>query len=268
MTTIDFSSFVDDLAAASGRAILPFFRTALGIDDKSGPGGAMSFDPVTEADRAAERTMRQMIRDAFPDHGIVGEEFGHQAARSDYTWVLDPIDGTKAFITGMLHWGTLIGLMRAGRPVFGTMHQPFTAERFTGDGAGAWYRGPHGERPLAVRPCRNLAEASLMTTSPSLFPPAGLARFRAVEQAARLTRYGGDCYAYCMVASGQVDLVIEAGLKPHDVVALVPIIEGAGGIITGWDGGPAARGGAVIAAGDMRVHQQALTLLNAANDEG
>src|SRR6266446_8102143 len=150
MTAIDFSAFVDELASVSGETILPFFRTALSIEDK---GRAGSFDPVTAADHAAETAMRSLIRRSFPDHGIIGEEFGKERADAEYVWVLDPIDGTKSFICGMPAWGTLIGLTRFGKPVFGTMHQPFLGESFTGDGEAARYRGPAGDRELRARPC-------------------------------------------------------------------------------------------------------------------
>ncbi|MGI8524663.1 MAG: histidinol-phosphatase [Pseudolabrys sp.] len=258
MTTIDFAAFVDDLAGISGEVILPFFRTALAVENKK-PGG---FDPVTAADRAAENAMRARIQKQFPDHGIVGEEHGNERADAEYVWALDPIDGTKSFINGMPTWGTLIGLMRFGEPVFGIMHQPFTCELFSGDGGAARYRGPGGPRDLRVRACESLAEASLATTSPLLMNKADRAAFDCVEQSVKLSRYGGDCYGYCMLAAGQTDLVIETELKPYDIVALIPIITGAGGVVTTWDNGPAQRGGRIIAAGDKRVHQAALKLLN------
>ena len=260
MAAVDFATFVDKLATLSGEAIRPFFRTALGVDNKSRTG---VFDPVTEADRAAETAMRMLIRKTFPDHGIIGEEFGDERPDAPYVWVLDPIDGTKSFISGMPAWGTLIGLMKNGAPVYGMMHQPFMGERFTGDGASAHYRGPAGERRLLARTCKDLSEAVLFTTNPFLMSEDERGRFHKVERVARLTRYGGDCYAYCMVAAGYIDLVIEAGLKQHDIVALIPIIEGAGGIVTDWSGGPATRGGRILAAGDRRVHAEALRLLAA-----
>jgi len=262
MTAVDFAAFVDELATVSGDIILPFFRTALAVENKN-PGG---FDPVTAADRAAENAMRALIRKHFPDHGIVGEEYGDERGDAEYVWALDPIDGTKSFVGGMPIWGTLIGLMRFGEPVFGMMHQPFTRERFTGDGAAAHYRGPAGERDLRVRGCARLADAVVYTTSPRLMQPEERAVFARVEEAARMSRYGGDCYAYCMLAAGHIDLVIEAGLKPHDILALIPIIVGAGGIITSWDNGPALHGGRIIAAGDARVHEAALALLAARSD--
>jgi myo-inositol-1(or 4)-monophosphatase len=242
----------------SGQAILPFFRTSIAAEDKS-RGGA--FDPVTEADRAGEATMRQLIKRSFPTHGIVGEEFGAERADADYVWVLDPIDGTRAFIAGLPTWGTLIGLSRAGRPVFGMMHQPFTGERFFGDGGSATFRGPGGERRLRTRRCASLAEAVISTTSPKLFSGDELSAYDRVESVARLARYGCDCYAYCMLAAGHIDLVVESGLKPYDIVALIPIIEGAGGVVTAWDGSSAAGGGSIVAAGDRRVHAAALELL-------
>jgi myo-inositol-1(or 4)-monophosphatase len=258
MTAIDFAAFVDRLAAVSGEAILPFFRTTLSVENKS--RGA-NFDPVTEADRAAETAMRTLIRRNFPDHGIVGEEFGSERTEAEYVWVLDPIDGTKSFISGMPAWGTLIALTRAGDAVYGMMHQPFIRERFTGDGGSARYRGPAGERALRVRRCADLSDAILTTTSPRLMNDDDRGRFGRVEETVRLSRYGGDCYAYCMLAAGHVDLVIETELKPYDILPLMPIIAGAGGIVTAWDGGPAKAGGRIIAAGDARVHTAAMKLL-------
>ena len=260
MTVIDFVAFIERLATSSGETILPFFRTSLGIDNKQAGSG---FDPVTEADRAAEAAMRKLISTHFPQHGIVGEEFGNERADAEYVWVLDPIDGTKSFIGGFPVWGTLIALLHNGVPAFGMMHQPYIRERFSGDNGGARYRGPNGERQLAVRRCPSLSEATLYTTSPLLMNEAQRALFGSVERQVRLSRYGGDCYAYCMLAAGHVDLVIESGLKSYDIAALVPIVTGAGGIVTTWDGKPAHNGGNIIAAGDPRVHEAAMKLLNA-----
>jgi myo-inositol-1(or 4)-monophosphatase len=258
MTAIDFAAFVDELATVSGEAILPFFRTAMGVEDKS---ATARFDPVTQADRAAELAMRALIKRSFPAHGIVGEEYGNERTDAEYVWVLDPIDGTKSFIAGMPNWGSLIGLTHNGEPVFGMMHQPFIGERFSGDGAAARYRGPAGPRNLLVRPCEALSDAILFTTSPMLMSAEERKAFGRVEEGVKLSRYGGDCYCYCMIAAGQVDLVIEAGLKPHDIMALIPIVTGAGGIMTNWDGGPAVNGGRIVAAGDKRVHAAAMELL-------
>ena len=257
MTAIDFTSFVDKLASASGDTILPFFRTALAVENKKAGG----FDPVTAADRAAENAMRSLIRDNFPEHGILGEEYGSERTDAEYVWVLDPIDGTKSFIAGMVAWGTLIGLMRFGEPVYGMMHQPFTKERFTGDSGAAHYRGPFGNRDMHVRKCVSLSDALLFTTSPLLMNAADRSCFQKVENKVKLSRYGGDCYAYCMLAAGQIDLVIETEIKPHDIVPLIPIIVGAGGVITTWENGPAQGGGRIVAAGDARTHAAALDML-------
>jgi histidinol-phosphatase len=257
MTAIDFSSFVDQLAAVSGETILPFFRTALAIENKDAGG----FDPVTAADRAGENAMRALIRKTFPSHGIQGEEYGAERSEAEYIWVLDPIDGTKSFIAGMPAWGTLIGLMRFGEPVFGMMHQPFIGEKFSGDGGAAHYRGPAGNRDLRVRECAGLAEALLFTTSPLLMNEADRTIFRRVEDKVKLSRYGGDCYAYCMLAAGQIDLVIETEVKAHDIMPLIPIITGAGGIVTTWENESAQAGGRIVVAGDERVHEAALKIL-------
>jgi len=257
MTAIDFSAFVNELASLSGETILPFFRTALSVTDK----GNGQFDPVTAADHAAENAMRALIRQTFPEHGVIGEEFGSDRPDAEYVWVLDPIDGTKSFMAGMPAWGTLIALTRFGEPVFGMMNQPFIGERFSGDGMAASYKGPAGDRELRVRACETLADAVLFTTSPLLMNDADRKTFGKVEAAVRLSRYGGDCYAYCMLAAGHVDLVIETELKPYDIIPLVPIITGAGGIITTWENGSAVTGGRIVAASDKRVHAAALELL-------
>ena len=263
MTIVDFEPFVAELAAVAGEAIMPFFRTALPTRDKGGPG---RFDPVTEADRAAESAMRHLIRSTFPAHGIVGEEFDDHQPDAEYVWVLDPIDGTKSFISGLPTWGTLVALEHGGVPVYGTMHQPFTHERFFGDNARATWSGrnAHGTEivhHLRARPCASLADATVMTTSPALMEPSERALFERVSSEAKLVRFGGDCYSYCMVAAGHVDLVIESGLKPYDIAALIPIIKGAGGVVTTWSGEDAQDGGAVVAASDPRVHEAALKLL-------
>ena len=272
MTAVDFAAFVERLAQVSGEVILPFFRSAIGAEDKS-RGGV--FDPVTEADRGAEAAMRRLIGQTFPAHGVIGEEYGLDRPDAEYVWVLDPIDGTKSFISGMPTWGTLIGLTHRGRPVYGMMSQPFTRERYYGDGKRARLRtlapsrgdAPPAEwstRTLRVRPCASLAEATISTTSPALIrDPADREAFERVEAKTRLSRYGGDCYGYCALAAGFIDLVIETNLKPHDIVALAPIVEGAGGVITTWEGEDAAKGGRIIAAGDRRVYDEALSLLMA-----
>ena len=175
--------------------------------------------------------------------------------------MLDPIDGTRSFIMGMPIWGVLIGLLHEGKPVLGMMAQPFTGERFAGDGRRAWYSGPSGRAALAARPCAGLADATLFTTTPFLFKGADRDAYDRVERAVRLARYGSDCYGYCMVAAGHADVVVECGLENYDVVALIPIVEGAGGRFTDWDGGSAAKGGKVVATGDRRLHEHVLERL-------
>jgi myo-inositol-1(or 4)-monophosphatase len=270
MTAVDFAAFVDRLAQVSSEVILPFFRSAIGAEDKS-RGGV--FDPVTEADRGAEAAMRRLIAQTFPAHGVIGEDYGQDRPDAEYVWVLDPIDGTKSFISGLPTWGTLIGLMHNGEPAYGMMSQPFTRERFFGDGKRSRLRtlspmrgeAPPSEwvtRTLRSRACAELGKATVMTTSHALIKDdADRAAYLKVEREARLARYGADCYAYCALAAGFVDLVIETNLKPHDVVALAPIIEGAGGVMTTWDGDSVAKGGRIIAAGDPRLHELARSIL-------
>lgn len=256
----DLVAFLDRLAEVSGKAILPHFRSKLAVENKHSDG---TFDPVTVADRAAEAAMRALIGEVRPQDGILGEEYGRERVDAEHVWVLDPIDGTRAFISGLPVWGTLIGLEHHGRPVLGAMNQPFTGERFAGDGKRAWYRGPDGAHALSTRRCDRIEEAVLFTTTPALFGAEERAAYDRVESRVRLARYGVDCYAYCMVAAGFVDLVIEAGLQPYDIVALIPVIEGAGGVVTSWTGGSAADGGRVVASGDPRLHETVLRLLAA-----
>jgi myo-inositol-1(or 4)-monophosphatase len=260
-TALAYVELAHHLADRAGTAILRHFRRRLAVEDKAGAGER--YDPVTAADRAAERTMRAVIAAAYPDHGIVGEELPPRAGAGRLQWVLDPIDGTRAFIMGSPLWGTLIGLVEDGVPILGLMDQPFLRERFWGADGRAQLRGGDGRtRRLRTRPCTGLAEAVLTSTHPDLFARgAEAAAFARVKERARLTRYGGDCYGYCLLAAGFVDVVIEAGLKPYDVIPLIPIIEGAGGQITTWDGKPALAGGRVVASGDRRVHAEALALL-------
>ena len=252
------SAFLEQLADVASDSIMPHFRAAAPIENK----GENDFDPVTAADRDAEAAMRRLIEANFPGHGIVGEEYGSDRDDAEFVWVLDPIDGTRAFISGLPVWGILIGLLRQGQPVLGMMAQPFTQERFAGNGSKAWYRGPDGSRTLKTRPCPAVREATLFTTSPMLFNPADRSAYDRVEAAVRLTRYGTDCYAYCMVAAGHADIVIESDLQSYDIVALIPIIEGAGGRVSDWNGSSAAAGGRILATGDRKLHDEALALLS------
>jgi histidinol phosphatase-like enzyme (inositol monophosphatase family) len=248
------------LADLSGATIRRYFRRSLAVTNKAID---THFDPVTEADRSAEQVMRKAIAKVFPEHGIVGEEFEPLVGAGRYEWILDPIDGTRAFMMGSPLWGTLIGLTDHGRPVLGVMNQPFTGERFWAMQGAARMQGPHGRSTrLRTRSCAKLEDAVLTSTHPDLF--AGSVeheRFAELKGRVLMTRFGGDCYGYCLLAAGFVDLIVEAGLKPYDVRALIPIIENAGGIITTWDGAPALDGGRIIAAGDARLHRQALRVL-------
>jgi myo-inositol-1(or 4)-monophosphatase len=255
-----FLSFADALADAARGAILPYFRAGAACDNKS----ADAFDPVTEADRASERAMRALIEAVYPDHGVLGEEFGETTSRSGYQWVLDPIDGTRAFIAGLPTWGVLIALAYEGKPIVGVMDQPYLQERYRGWNYGADVVTREGTKVLKARPCAGLGDGILSTTSPDLFRDAEAHAFTSARERAKLTRYGFDCYAYSMVAAGHMDCVIESGLKPFDIQALIPILAGAGGGVVNWDGGDASQGGRVLAYGDERVRDEALNLLRTA----
>ncbi len=252
-------AFADTLADAARAAILPFFRAPHRIDNKRSD----IFDPVTDADRGCERRMRQLIEAGFPDHAIYGEEFGEKPGSSGYQWILDPIDGTRAFVAGLPLWGVLIGLYYEGAPLIGVMDQPYLDERYRGWMAGADATAHGVTRELKTKPCGGLGDAILSTTDPHLFSSLEAEAFERVRCAAKLARYGCDCYAYCMVAGGTMDCVIESGLKAFDIAALIPIVTGAGGGVCNWQGGEARLGGQVLAYGDARVRDQALKLLSA-----
>lgn len=246
-----------EMAAAAGDAILPHFRSALAVENKAKTG----FDPVTEADRAAEAAIRKVIERRFPDDGIIGEEFGSEREKADRIWVLDPIDGTRAFVLGLPVWATLIGVMERGDPLFGLMHQPFIGETFLGWGDHAVIRRGGTETALSARPCATLADATLATTTPAMFSGEERIAYDRVEAAAKTVRYGTDCYAYALLAAGLNDLVIESGLQSYDVAALIPIVRGAGGKIASWDGGAPDAGGRIVAAGDARIFEAAQAIL-------
>ncbi len=253
----DLRACAHALADAARQVILPLFRTGLAADNKLAGG----FDPVTEADRAAERAMREVLARLRPDDAVLGEEYGATTGTSGYQWVLDPIDGTRGFISGTPTWGVLISVRGAEGPLYGLIDQPYIGERFEGGFGFAQLTGPHGDRPLATRAPRDLAQATVLTT----FPEVGTERegraFHAVASKARLTRYGMDCYAYALLALGEVDLVIEAGLSAYDIQAPIAVIEAAGGIVTDWAGGPAYEGGQVLAAANPLIHAQALAVI-------
>jgi myo-inositol-1(or 4)-monophosphatase len=259
----DHLEFAVRVAAAAGAVILPHFRETIAVEDKGGPRG---YDPVTEADRAAEAVIRAEVARAYPDHGVHGEEHGRRSGASPYTWVIDPIDGTKSFILGQLHWATLIALHDGTRPVLGVAHQPFVGETFVGmiDDVAEWRRG--GERrTLRTRRCAAVGEAIVATTDPRHFQDARQrAAYGVATDGARLVRYGGDCYCYTQLAMGLVDIVIETGLQPYDVQALIPLVQAAGGAITNWQGGACDQGGDVLACGDAALHAALLAQIAAA----
>lgn len=254
-----------DLADVARVETLRHFRTegGLGADSKE----TARFDPVTVADRAAEAAMRDLLAKRRPQDGIYGEEYGISQGRSGFSWVLDPIDGTRGYMSGTPTWGVLIALTQdlgttLGAPVLGLIDQPYIGERFLGGFGRAETSGPMGLRPLRARPPRALSDAILYTTFPEVGTPAEGAAFARLSAQAKLTRYGTDCYAYALIAAGQIDLVVEAGLQPYDVQAPIAVIEAAGGIVTNWQGGPAHMGGQVLAAANRAVHAAAMAVLN------
>ena len=247
-----------NLANAASRVTLSHFRSNAAADHK---GGA-DFDPVTAADRGAEMAIRDILAREFPDHGVIGEEFGTVNEDADYVWTLDPIDGTRTFILGMPLWGTLIGLQHKGVPILGVMDQPFTGERFWNDARAAWHRGPRGGViRCRTRPCEKLSDAFLTASSPDMFEGEDEVRFASLAGAVRMRRFGGDCYSYCMLAMGHIDVVAEAKLKPFDIAPLIPILEKAGGVVKTWDGGSALSGGRCVACGDPALLAQVLAKL-------
>lgn len=251
------------LADTARRVTLSRFRARdLAAETK----GASGFDPVTEADRDCEQAMRAILAETRPEDGILGEEFGPKPSRSGLTWVLDPIDGTRAYLAGAPTWGVLIGLRDETGPLYGLIDQPHIGERFEGGWGVARLDGPRGQRTLRCRPPRALSEAILCSTFPEIGSAEERAAFTRVADRVRLTRYGMDCYAYGLLALGQIDLVIEAGLHPYDILAPIAVVEAAGGIVTDWHGGPATAGGAVIAAANAEVHAAALALLAGSPD--
>lgn len=255
-----FCAFAEKLGEAARLASLAHFRMAPAVENKLATG----FDPVTRADRDTELALRAIIETRFPDHGIRGEEFPDKPADSPFCWILDPVDGTRAYISGLPVWGVLAGLLEDGRPQYGMMDQPFTGERFLGGpGAAKWVRGWQ-QRDLSVSGCTKLADATLCTTDPYLFVDQERDGFRSLRHTTKLQRYGLDCYAYCMLAAGQIDLVVESGLQDFDIAPLIPIIEGAGGIVCNWRGEDASAGGQVLAAATPQLRDAALKLLQMA----
>jgi len=250
----EFVEFAELLADAARNIIKPLFRTQIAVDAKQDQS------PVTLADRNAETAMRELIMQKYPHHGILGEEFGEYQANAEYIWVLDPVDGTKSFMSGIPTFGTLISLLKNGKPILGIIDQAINNERWLG---GKELSSSLNGKTIATRPCPTLELATISTTSPYLFSEQDQAKFADISRQARYTIYGHDCYAYAMLASGFIDVVIESGLKPHDFCALEPIITNAGGIMTDWQGNKLdiKSNGNVIACGDKHLHKYLLDLL-------
>jgi histidinol phosphatase-like enzyme (inositol monophosphatase family) len=260
MSYAEYLDFARRIAVDAGKVVLPHFRQALEVEDKR---NFMGYDPVTVADHAAEDVIRSAIKQAYPDHGIHGEEHGFEAGTSRFTWVIDPIDGTKSFILGQLHWAILIALNDGARPVLGVVYQPFVGEMFTGEvgGKAQWERGTE-RRVLRTRNCTRVEDAIVTTTDPRQFVTAAeQGVLAAVSRDARFLRYGGDCYLYTQLAMGLSDVAIENGLGAYDIQALIPIVQAAGGAITDWSGGPCDQGGSVLACGDPGLHKTLLVRL-------
>jgi histidinol phosphatase-like enzyme (inositol monophosphatase family) len=257
----ELESFVVDLARAAADVTLPFFRGHYDEADKGGPG---AFDPVTQADKDAEAAIRKLIAERYPDHGVIGEEYGEDRPDAEFVWVLDPIDGTRAFIAGLPLWTTLIGLRQAGKPVVGAISQPYVGELFLGGPSGAVMMARGGTTPIRTRSIESLNDAIIATTDPDIFTGAELGAWTQVRAAARLARLGCDAYAYAMLAAGRIDLVAESALKPWDWTALVPVIEAAGGEVTNWRGEAPDGTGQILAVGDARIREQALVTLRRA----
>ena len=256
----EYLRFACHLGEIAGKVILPHFRAALDVTNKV--AGSGFFDPVTIADRDAEQAIRDEIARVYPKHGIHGEEHGLKHGSGGFKWVLDPIDGTRAFILGLLHWGTLIALNDGERPIVGVMHQPYTGETFVGSRLGAELRHAGKAHPLRVRKCSRIEDSVVSATDPAMFRQGPEREaFREIAKTARLTRYGGDCYAYCMLASGLIDLVIESQNQAYDLQALIPIVEAAGGVMTSWAGASPQNGGQSVASGDPDLHEKALRIL-------
>lgn len=261
-------AFILDLNRASAEVILPLFRADHGLEDK-GAGKNLprdthaAFDPVTEADRGAEAVIRKLISEHYPEHGVIGEEYGEDRPDAEFVWVLDPIDGTRAFISGLPLWTTLIGLRHQGRPVLGSIGQPFIDEVFVGHAGGSRLVAGGRERAIRVRECANINDAVIATTDPdACFDGAERGAWLQVRAAAKLARLGCDAYAYAMVAMGKMDMVIEAGLKSWDIEAAIPVVEGAGGMVTNWRGEPVGpNGGQMVISGDRRPLDEALVSL-------
>ena len=257
----DYMLFLEELIEQAGEVSLRYFRSELAVTDKRQKGKA--FDPVTRADRETERFIRDRIAAAYPGHAIIGEEFGTKEGADSFTWLVDPIDGTRGFISGTPMWGVLVGLKQGDECLAGAMRQPYTGETWTGDGKVSYFTGRQERTRIRVREQTSLDDAIVCCTHPAMYPTAeAREKFMGVIARCRFSRYGTECLGYGMLASGYVDLVIEGGLSAYDIMPLIPIVEGAGGIITDWQGNTAQDGGLIVAASGQRLHGEVLELLN------
>ena len=261
MVPLELVSFALTLADAARRETLRQAASTVRVENK---GFGCAFDPVTEADRDAERAMRDLIVQTFPDHGVSGEELGHRAGTSAYQWSLDPIDGTRSYTTGLPTWTTLIALLDHGEPILGVIDAPRLDERYVGSGAGSWSASAGSQTPLCVSGCTTLDEARLATTDPFLFEENASPAFRTLCGVVRTTRYGHDAYAYARLAAGTIDLVVECGLKPHDYHALIPVVRGAGGTFGDWSGRDDFSAGQVIAAATPQLYEATVEVMRPA----
>jgi myo-inositol-1(or 4)-monophosphatase len=249
----ELTAFALSLAEAAGRAILPHFRKNAPIDVKQHE----SWDPVTEGDRAGERAIRQLIEAHYPTHAILGEEYGSKAGSSGLTWVLDPVDGTRAFVIGLPTWMTLIGLYEDGEPRLGVAAQPFIGDTFYGNPHGAWLNHRGKTETIKVRPSVTLSDAALGTTTPHLYKGKDREGFDRLRHAVKVTRYGGDAYFFALLAAGHLDLAMDAGLQTYDIAALIPIMRGAGGYVGSWENTNPHQGGHILAASSEALFEAA-----------
>jgi myo-inositol-1(or 4)-monophosphatase len=253
----ELTRFAQHLALAAGKAILPHFRKNAPIDVKE----HATWDPVTEGDRAGERAIRTLIEQRYPDHGIIGEEYGTKQGQSNLTWILDPVDGTRAFVIGMPTWTTLIGLYENGEPRLGVMYQPFIGDMFYGNPHGAWQSHAGQIETLKVSRCASLNQAMLGTTTPHLYKGPDKAGFETLRRAVKMTRYGGDAYFFSLVAAGHLDIAMDAGLQIYDIAALLPIMRGAGATVGTWNGKNPNDGGHILAAATPELFELAKDLM-------
>ena len=253
--THKLTQFALTLADAAAQVILPSFRKNIAVDVKAGK----DWDPVTEADRAAERVIRDLIQKTYPNHSIIGEEYGNSMGNSAYTWILDPIDGTRSFVIGMPTWATLIGLYRDGKPLLGVMNQPYVGDMFYGGPEGSFLNHRGNTQQIRCRAALPLKSAAAGTTSP--MPLHYQTQFETLRKSVQLMRYSGDAYFFTLLASGHLDLAVDAGLQIYDIAALIPIIKGAGGVVDTWDGKDASQGGNIIAASNQSLLEEAIALL-------